>query len=113
MLGGDGGNPEIASGFHGSLADGAPITALDEKADITDEGKLKKAIGILCRTARDVDLKTLDQFAALDFYQLLDKGDIAVGGLKDMLDVYGMDIDKFLNSVEAKTVTAWHRVSSK
>jgi hypothetical protein len=69
-----------------------------------DEAKARQAIGIVVKTARQLDLKTLDQASALDYTAAMKRYGEAWNGLKAVLDVYGLSIDDTLASVSAKTV---------
>lgn len=80
------------------------VAELFEKGDVTSEAFANKAVGIVCRTARKLELTSLTQVQKLSFEQLLGKGDIAFGGLKEVLAVYGIDVDRWLDTVEAETV---------
>lgn len=87
------------------------VAALDafvgwaQNANFMDADLAKKSIGIVCATARELDVKTLDALHALDFDQALAKGDIAFTGLKKLLDVYGLSMNQTFESVKAETVT--------
>ncbi|KGI79134.1 hypothetical protein LF63_0101070 [Oleiagrimonas soli] len=85
------------------------VTALGQwaqKVPWTDPDKLKQAIGVLTSTARKVDIKTLDQANALGYDAAMKKYGVIWGGVKQALDIYGLSIDKTLDSAEAKTVTS-------
>jgi len=83
---------------------GALATLMQDEG-VTSEENLRRAIGIVCSTARQLELKTLDDVRGLSFTQLLGKGGVALGGVKDLLDVYGLDLEAFLDSVEAETTS--------
>lgn len=69
---------------------------------LTDRELAKKGIAIAVATARKLDLKTLDDLRALDFDQGMGKAGIAFGGLKDILALYGLDLNQTLGSIKAK-----------
>jgi len=71
----------------------------------TDPESVKKVIAIVARTARSLDLKSLDQARSLDYDQSMQKARIAFTGVKDVLAVYGFSLDQTLDSVQAKTLT--------
>lgn len=71
----------------------------------TDPEAVKKIIAIVTRTARDLNLKSLDEARALDYDQSMQKARIAVAGIKDVLAVYGFSLDQTLDSVQAKTLS--------
>jgi len=75
-----------------------------QTTDFLDEQLAEKAVGVLCRTARRLDLKTIDDVQALSFDQLLGKGDQVYAALKEIFQVYGMDMNGFLDSIRAETV---------
>jgi hypothetical protein len=61
-------------------------------------------LAIATKTARDLDLKTLDQARALSFEQSMQKARIALGGFKAALGVYGFSVDQTLDSVKPEVV---------
>jgi hypothetical protein len=71
----------------------------------TDPALVKGAIAVVCQTARDLNLKSLDDARALSYDQGMIKAGIAIGGLKKVLAVYGLQIDKSLDSIKAETVS--------
>ena len=79
------------------------ITAMGEwagKANFTDKDKAKKAIAILCSTARNLNMSTVEEFNTLTFDQALVKAGSAFGGLKNILGVYDLSVDQMLDSVK-------------
>ncbi len=86
----------------------AAVQALVEtlrKNDITDPGRARKAVGIVCKTAREIELKTIEDVQKLSFERALERGSLVVAGAKDLLDVYGFSVDGVLSSIKARTVT--------
>ena len=75
-----------------------------QTAKFTDGPLAKQAIGVVCKTARDLNLKTLDEVRALNYDQAMQKAGIVVAGFKQLLAVYGLSLDKALDSVKAETV---------
>lgn len=73
-----------------------------ESIDITDEAKIKRAISILTKTAKALDVKDATALQAMTFDQLLGKGGVALGGVKEILKVYGLDLDATLSSIDVK-----------
>jgi hypothetical protein len=73
--------------------------------DITSSQNAKHAIDILCRSARSSKIMSMQEVNKLSFDQLIDKGDIFLKGTKDMLAVYGLDTNEWLDTVEAETVS--------
>lgn len=76
-----------------------------QTAKFTDRPAAKQAIGVICKTARDLNLKTIDDVRALNYDQAMQKAGIAVGGMKALFAVYGLSMDKALDSVKAETVS--------
>ena len=73
--------------------------------DITSEDKARKVIKVLCRTARKLDLDSLTELHQMDFDRAIKKGDLVLASLKEVIAVYGVDIDALLDSVEATTLS--------
>ena len=90
---------EQANGVIGALAEWV------EKTRFTEPEKVRQALAILSDTARQLDLKTLDQARALNFEQSAPKLKTAFNGLKKVLEVYGFSIDAALDSVSAEVVS--------
>ncbi len=72
--------------------------------NFADPARLKVAIGIAAKTARKVDLPTLDAVRALPFDAAMQKLAITGSGLKDVLAVYGLSLDAVLDSVTPEVV---------
>lgn len=66
----------------------------------TDPALVKAAIAEICKTARAVNLKTADEARALSYEQAMQKAGVVLGGVKAVLAVYGLNIDKTLDSVK-------------
>jgi len=92
------------------ITDEADLKSAQEMADaigawvgnlkIDDEAKAKKAIGIVCTTARSLNIKNADQLEALTFDQFMDKAGKSLAGVKKVLDIYGLSINDMLDSVK-------------
>jgi hypothetical protein len=76
-----------------------------QKTRFTDPESVKKVLAIASKTARDINLKTLDEARALNFDQSMQKARIAFLGVKNALDVYGFSVDKTLDSVKPEVVS--------
>jgi hypothetical protein len=87
----------------GSLVDAAGKWAQTVK--FTDPALVKGAIAVICQTARDLNLKSLDDARALTYDQGMIKAGVALGGLKRVLAVYGLQLDHSLDSIKAETVS--------
>ena len=72
----------------------------------TDPMLVKSAIAVVCKTARDLNLKSVDEARALTYDQGMQKAGIVLGGVKQVLAVYGLNMDKALDSVKVQTVSA-------
>jgi len=72
----------------------------------TDPMLVKSAIAVVCKTARDLNLKSVDEARALSYEQGMQKAGIVLGGVKQVLAVYGLNMDKALDSVKVQTVSA-------
>lgn len=86
----------------------AAIKALAEwaqKTHFTDPALVRKSLDTLSATARALELQTLDEARALTFDQAAPKLKIAFGGLKALLDGYGLSIDRSLDSVKTEVVS--------
>ncbi|GAB3022608.1 hypothetical protein GCM10027285_00200 [Oleiagrimonas citrea] len=77
-----------------------------QKVPWTDPDKLKQAIGVLTSTARKLDIKTLDQATSMGYDESMKKYGVVWGGVKKALKVYGLSLDKTLDSAKAKTLTS-------
>ncbi|SDD08304.1 hypothetical protein [Aquimonas voraii] len=71
---------------------------------LADRELAKQAVAKAVATARALDLKTLEQLQALSFDDALAKAGIAFGGLKDVLAVYGFDINAALDSAQIEVL---------
>ena len=67
---------------------------------IDKEVTAKKAIGIVCATVRSLKIKSADDLEALTFDQFMDKAGLAVDGLKQVLDIYGLSINDSIASIK-------------
>lgn len=83
----------------------AALAAWAQTADFTDATKAKQAIGVICDTARKLDLKTLDQLRALDYAQTMNKYGEGWEGLKHLLKIYGLDLDASFDGAKVETLS--------
>ncbi len=72
--------------------------------DILSEDKTKAAISAMVATAKELNMTSLDDVENMSFDQALEKGSIALGGVKNILGAYGVSMDDMLNSVEVDNV---------
>lgn len=75
-----------------------------QSVKFTDPVLVKQAIAAICKSARDLNLKTIDDARALNYDQAMQKAGIVLAGMKQVLAVYGLNMDKALDSVKAETV---------
>lgn len=76
-----------------------------QPALITDRARARQAIAALSATARELDLPTLEQARALGYTEALEKGGIALAGLKQASKAYGLDLDASLDGVRAELLS--------
>jgi len=77
-----------------------------QNVKFTDPALVKASIAAICKTARDLNLKSLDEVRALSYDQGMLKAGIALGGVKQILDVYGLKLDQALDSIKAETLSS-------
>jgi hypothetical protein len=70
-----------------------------------DQARAKQAIGVTVATARKLDLKSPEQWRAMDFEAVMDKYSTGYGGLKRLLAIYGLSVDDTLDSVKLTEVS--------
>ena len=71
----------------------------------TDPALVKGAIAIVCKAARDLNLKSIDEARALTYDQAMQKVGIVLGATKQVLAVYGLNVDKALDSIKVEPVS--------
>jgi hypothetical protein len=81
------------------------LAAWVQKTHFTDVESVKKVLAIATHTARDLNLKTLDEVRALTFDQSMQKAHVVMLALKDALNVYGFSVDQTLDSIKPEVVT--------
>jgi hypothetical protein len=84
----------------------AALMAWAQPALFTDRERARQAVTALSRTARELDLPTLDQVRALPMQPALEKGGVALAGLKEVGRAYGLDMDQALDGVRAELVSS-------
>jgi len=75
-----------------------------QQTKFTDPTLVKNAIAAICKTARDLNLKTIDEARALTYDQAMQKAGIVLAGVKQVLAVYGLNLDKSLDSAKFETL---------
>lgn len=83
----------------------AALAAWVRETRFTDPELARQAIAIAVAAAREVDLKTLDAARALDFDQALGKFSIGFRAAKQILAIYGFQMDQTLDTVKAEVVS--------
>jgi hypothetical protein len=76
-----------------------------QSTKFTDPALVKNAIAAICKTARDLNLKTIDEARALSYDQAMQKAGILLGGVKQVFGAYGLNMDKALDTVKVETVS--------
>lgn len=82
----------------------AALAAWAQSADFTNEAKAKQAIAVICATARKLDVRTLDQWRALDYAQVMARYTTGWDGLKQLLRIYGLDLDATFEHAKLETL---------
>lgn len=73
--------------------------------DFSSPDLARQAIDVATKTARGLDIESLEDVQDLEFDELLDKGGDVFGGVKQVLSVYGISLDDTLDSFKAETVS--------
>lgn len=76
-----------------------------ETAQFADPALAKQAIAHICKAAREVNLKTLDELRALSFDDAVARGDVLFVAVKDILTTYGFKVDEVLASAKTEVVS--------
>lgn len=77
-----------------------------EKTRFTDPDLVKRALVILTDSARELDLKSLDEARNLSFEQSTPKLKISFNALKNVLELYGFSINQTLDSAKTELVSS-------
>lgn len=70
--------------------------------DFSDPKKAQKAIDLVCATARQLHVQTLEQWRALDYAQTMRNYGTLWNGLESLLDIYGLDVAKSLTDADVQ-----------
>ncbi|HEU4856804.1 MAG TPA: hypothetical protein VFS86_05830 [Rhodanobacteraceae bacterium] len=76
------------------------LLAWAKTTDFSDTKKAKKAIELVCTTARALHVQTLAQWRALDYAQAMHAYGVLWNGLEKLLDIYGLDLAGSLTSAK-------------
>lgn len=85
------------------------VTQLIDWADpalFTDRARGRQAITVAVDTARELQLPTLAEARRLTHAPAMEKAGIALAGTKQLLRIYGLDLDAMLDGVAAELVAA-------
>lgn len=74
-------------------------------ADVLGKENLEKVVGIAVDTVKATGIESAADLEALSFDDAIDKGGLVLGGVKDVLGVYGIDIDETLDSSTFEVVS--------
>lgn len=81
----------------------AALIAWAQTTDFSNAKKAQKAIDLVCATARQLHVQTLEQWRALDYAQTMRNYGVLWNGLESLLDIYGLDIAKSLTDAGIST----------
>jgi hypothetical protein len=81
------------------------VAAWLQGVQFADRALAKQAIGKAVATARALELKTLDEARALEFEQAMAKAGVAFNGTKEVLAVYGLNLDQTFDSVKTQIIS--------
>lgn len=84
----------------------AGLMAWAQPALFTDRVRARVAVSALVDTADALALPTLAQARALQMMPAMEKGGIALAGLKQVTKAYDLDLDRALDGVKAELVSA-------
>lgn len=84
----------------------AGLMAWAQPSLFTDRARAKAAIAALVDTANELALPSLAQARALQMEPAMEKGGVALAGIKRVTQAYGLDLDRALDGVTAELVSA-------
>lgn len=73
--------------------------------DFSSPKRARKAVDLICTTARALHVQTLAQWRALDYAATMKNYGIIWNGLEGLLNLYGLDLAKSLTDAKVDTVT--------
>jgi len=74
------------------------------ETDLLSEEVTRKAITTAVDTAKSLNMNSLDDLQSMSFDQAMDKASIVMGGVKNVMSVYGISMDDMLDSVKVSDV---------
>lgn len=81
------------------------LVAWAQTTDFSNAKKAQKAIKLVCATARQLHVQTLEQWRALDYVQTMRNYGVLWNGLESLLNIYGLDLSKSLTDASVSTAT--------
>lgn len=79
------------------------LIAWAKTTDFSDPKKAKRAIALVCATARQLHVQTLEQWRALDYARTMHNYSVIWNGLEEVLDLYGLDLADSLITADVST----------
>lgn len=100
-------NAELTAGEKAHATDViSSLLAWAQPALFTDRTRAAEAISVLVDTAGELDLPTLAEVRALPWTPAMEKGGVAMAGVKSALKAYDLDLDRSLDGVQAELLSA-------
>jgi hypothetical protein len=84
----------------------AGLMAWAQPSLFTDRARARVAVAALVETADELALPTLAQARALQMMPAMEKGGVALAGIKRVTKAYDLDLDRALDGVQAELVSA-------
>jgi hypothetical protein len=84
----------------------AALMAWAQPSLFTDRARARVAVSALVDTANALALPTLAQARALEMVPAMEKGSVALAGIKKLTQAYDLDLDRALDGVQAELVSA-------
>jgi hypothetical protein len=80
------------------------LIAWVKATDFSDAQKAKKAVDLVCATARELHVQTLAQWRTLDYAQTMHNYGVLWNGLENLLRIYGLDLAGNLSAAKISAV---------
>lgn len=74
------------------------------RTPFNDRKRIRRAIEVAADTAHRLGIRDLDQIKAMPFDELLVKGGILLGGVKQILEAFDFSIDQSLDSLKVEVI---------
>lgn len=99
-------SPQLGPSQRGMARQGLDaLIAWAKATDFSNPKKAQKAIDLICATARQLHVQTLEQWRALDYAATMQAYSTIWNGLEGLLNLYGVDLAKSLTEAKVDTVT--------